>query len=95
MSHNLLTIHYLYFNEKVLQLINDVIEKYEYELEQSNKRPDEAFMVSALYYLQDDYENAHEAINRAMRDGDKSPSLGKLHRLVDDQFSNDYADEHK
>jgi hypothetical protein len=88
------SIHYIYFDEKVLLIIDDLIEKYEYELQHSNKHPDEAFMVSALHYLKYDYGNAHEAINRAITDGDKSLSLGKLHRLVDEQFSNEYVDEH-
>ena len=88
------SIHYFYFNEKVLLIIDDLIEKYEYEFRQSNKHPDEAFMVSALHYLKYDYGNAHEAINRAITAGDQSPSLGKLHRLVDEQFSNKYVDEH-
>lgn len=86
-------IHYIYFDEKVLLIIDDLIERYEYELQQNNKRPDEAYMVSALHYLKYDYGSAHEAINRAITDGDKSPSLGKLHELVDEQFSNEYADE--
>ena len=89
------SIHYIYFDEELLQIIDDLIEKYEYELQQSNKRPDKAFMVFALHYLKYNYGNAHEAINRAIADGDKSPSLGKLHRLVDEQFSNEYADEHR
>jgi len=87
------SIRYIYFDEKVLPIIDDLIEKYEYVLQQSNKRPDEAFMVSALHYLKYDYGNSHEAINRAITDGDKSLSLGKLHRLVDEQFSSEYADE--
>lgn len=88
------SIRYFYFDEKVLLIIDDLIEKYDYEFQQSNKRPDEAFMVSALHYLKYDYGNAHEAINSAIKHGDKSLSLGKLHRLVDEQFSNEYADEH-
>ena len=88
------SIHYFYFNEKVLLIIDDLIEKYEYEFRQSNKHPDEAFMVSALHYLKYDYGNAHEAINRAITAGDQSPSLGKLHRLVDEQLSNKYVDDH-
>jgi len=87
------SIHYLYFDEKVLAIINDLIEEYEYKLQQSNNRPDEAFMVSSLHYLKYDYGSAHEAINRAIMDGDKSPSMGELHRLVDEQFSNAYADK--
>jgi len=87
------SIHYIYFDEELLQIIDDLIEKYEHEFQQSNKRPDEAFMVSALHYLKYDYGSAHEAINRAIADGDKSPSLGKLHALVDEQFANEYADE--
>jgi tetratricopeptide (TPR) repeat protein len=89
------SIYYFYFDEKVLLIIDDLIEKYDYEFQQNNKRPDEAFMVSALHYLKYDYGNAHEAINRAIKHGDKSLSLGNLHRLVDEQFSNEYADEHK
>jgi hypothetical protein len=88
------SMHYIYFDENLLLIIDDLVEKYEYELHQSNKRPDEAFMVSALHYLRYDYGNAHEAINRAITDGDKSTSLGKLHRLVDEQFSNEYAEQH-
>jgi len=87
------SIHYLYFDEKLLAIINDLIEEYEYKLQQSNNRPDEAFMVSTLHYLKYDYGSAHEAINRAIMDGDKSPSMGELHRLVDEQFSNAYADK--
>ena len=87
------SIRYIYFDEKVLPIIDDLIEKYEYVLQQSNKRPDEAFMVSALHYLRYDYGSAHEAINRAITDGDKSLSLGKLHRLVDEQFPSEYADK--
>ncbi len=85
------SIHYLYFDERVLTIIDDLIEQYEYEFQQNNKSPDEAFMVSTLHYLKYDYGSAHEAINRAIIDGDKSPSMGQLHRLVDDQFSNEYA----
>jgi len=87
------SIHYLYFDEKLLAIINDLIEEYEYKLQQNNNRPDEAFMVSTLHYLKYDYGSAHEAINRAIMDGDKSPSMGELHRLVDEQFSNAYADK--
>jgi len=85
------SIHTLYFDEKLLTIIDDLIEQYEYELQQKNKSPDEAFMVSTLHYLKYNYGSAHEAINRAIMDGDKSLSMGELHRLVDEQFSNDYA----
>ena len=87
------SIHTLYFDEQLLAIINDLIEEYEYELQKNNKSPDEAFMVSALHYLKYNYGSAHEAINRAITDGDKSPSMGELHRLVDEQFSNAYAGE--
>ena len=80
-------ILYLHPDIKVLAIIDDLVDKYEQELQQDNKRPDEAFMVSALRFLKRDYGSAHQAINRAIRDGDKSSSLGNLHKLVDEQYS--------
>jgi len=87
------SIRNLYFDEQMLTIIDALIEEYEYELQQNNKSPDEAFMVSTLHYLKYDYGSAHEAINRAIVDGEKSLGMGNLHKLVDKQLANEYADK--
>ncbi|MBM2829680.1 MAG: hypothetical protein HW411_470 [Gammaproteobacteria bacterium] len=88
------SLHYLRFDDQVLAIINDLIEKYEDPLQENIKHPDEAFMVAALNYLKHNYGSAHEALERAIVDGDNSPSANNLHALIDNQLPNDYAGEY-
>ncbi len=88
------SIHYLQFDDKVLAIINDLIEIFEDSLHENAKQPDEAFMLSALNYLKHDYGSAHEAIGRAIMDGDNSPSVYNLHVLIDEELTDEYAGEY-
>lgn len=85
---------YLYYDSEIITIINELIEKYEYQFRSSNNI-DDIFMVSALHYLKFDYDNAHDALNNASLLGDKGPSIGNLHRLIDDQLAARYADTNK
>jgi len=88
------SIHYLQFDDKVLAIINDLIDIFEDSLQENAKQPDEAFMLSALNYLKHDYGSAHEAIGRAIMDGDNSPSVYNLHVLIDEELTDEYAGEY-
>lgn len=84
-------LQYLKLDEKLLSLVDVLIEKYEYLLQPGNRYPDEAFMVSALNYLKGDFIAAHHALGQALAYGDKSPELGNLHRLVYVRLQDNYA----
>lgn len=85
------SLQYIYLDEKLFNLVDELIDKYEYLLQFNNRRPDEAFMVSTLYYLERDYMSAHDAIGRAISDGDRSLSMNNLHRIINAKLQENYA----
>ena len=88
------SLQYIYLDEKLFDLVDDLIYKYEYYLQYNNRRPDEAFMVSVLYYLEQDYISAHDAIGRAISDGDRSLSVNNLHGIVNTKLQENYAGDY-
>ncbi len=48
------SLHYINLNSATLNIIDSLIEKYQYKLKHDNNEPDEAFMISALNYLRHD-----------------------------------------
>ena len=85
------SLQYIYLDEKLLDLVDGLIEKYEFPLQFDNRRPDEAFMVSALYYIEQDFISAHNAIGRAISDGDNSVSVNNLHGIINAKLQENYA----
>lgn len=79
------TLHYLQLDEKGHLLINNLIGQYSSQEHDANV--DQAFMVSALYFLQHDYAAAKKSIASAQQYGDKSSSFTNLQRLIDQQLS--------
>jgi hypothetical protein len=58
----------------------------QYSSQENNADVDQAFMVSALYYLKHDYTAAKKSIVNAQKNGDKSSSYTNLQRLIDQQL---------
>lgn len=75
------SLHYLQLDEKGHVLINNLIGQYSI-----NTNNDQAFMISALYYLKHDYIAAKKSIGSAQQYGDESSSFINLQRLVNQQL---------
>ncbi len=81
-------LRYYRIDQQLYSMTNDLIAKYQYKLNRRSQHRDEAFMVAALNYLNSDYSNAYEALERAKRDGDRSHSLRNLQDfLLETQYS--------
>lgn len=83
------SLHYLQLDEAGLDLINTIIEKYQYSLNQDDNFLNEAFMVSALNYLKHDYNASDTAVQHAIEKGDESTSVHNLKKLINQQLVND------
>ena len=94
LRHDPDSLQYIYLNEKLYGLVDNLIEQYEHLLLSLNRRPDEAFMVSVLYFLEMDYISAHNAIGRAISDGDRSLSTNNLHRIINAKLQENYAGDY-
>ena len=88
------SLQYIYLDDKLLDLVDGLIERYEYPLQFNDRRPDEAFMLSALYYLEQDYLSAYDMLGRAMADGDNSPGVNNLSRIINEQLQENYAGDY-
>ncbi|MFT7460533.1 MAG: hypothetical protein ACI909_003221 [Planctomycetota bacterium] len=78
------SLHYYQVDHRLLPLVDNLIGQYQYSLSQRGRRKDEAFMVAALSYLIHDYPTAHQAMERAKRDGDRSPGLRNLGNFLEE-----------
>lgn len=88
------SLQYIYLDERLFDLVDSLTEKYEYQLQFDYRRPDEAFMTAALYYLEQDYISAHNAVGRAISDGDKSVSINNLHGIINAKLQENYAGDY-
>jgi hypothetical protein len=77
-------LHYLQLDEKGHVVIDNLIGQY--SSQENNADVDQAFMVSALYYLKHDYIAAKKSIVNAQKNSDKSSSYTNLQRLIDQQL---------
>ncbi len=82
------SLHYLHLDKASLDVINNIIEQYQYSLKQEDKLSNEAFMVSALNYLKHDYIASNTAVEHAIENGDESTSVRNLQRLINQQLDN-------
>ena len=78
------SLHYLQLDEKGHVVIDNLIGQY--CSQENNADVDQAFMVSALYYLKHNYIAAKKSIVSAQKNGDKSSSYTNLQRLIDQQL---------
>ena len=78
------SLHYLQLDEKGHMVIDDLISQY--SSQENNTDVDQAFMVSALYYLKHNYIAAKKSIVSAQKNGDKSSSYTNLQKLIDQQL---------
>jgi hypothetical protein len=77
-------LHYLQLDEKGRQLINHLIGQY--STQQKGVNIDHDFMLSALYYLQHDYDAAKKVIDSVDQYRDKSSSFINLKKLINRQL---------
>jgi hypothetical protein len=88
------SLRYYQLDQRLHPMIHDLIGKYQYRLNHRGRRKDEAFMVAALNYLSGDYNAAHNALERAKRDGDRSHSFRYLREFLNEtQVSTTHSDK--
>ncbi|MCH8846886.1 MAG: hypothetical protein IIC11_09165, partial [Proteobacteria bacterium] len=83
------SLHYLQLDEANQGIIDTLIDKYHYSVNQEDEFSDEAFMVSALNYLKHDYIASRGAVGHAINNGDRSTSAHNLQKLINQQLGND------
>lgn len=83
------SLHYLQLDEANQGVIDTLIDKYHYSVNQEDEFSDEAFMVSALNYLKHDYIASRGAVDHAISNGDRSASALNLQKLVNQLLVND------
>ena len=69
-------------DERVVTTAERLLRQYAYALENAAENPDAAFMVAALLYLLNETDQAREAIEKAIAQGDRTPSTENLRLLV-------------
>ena len=79
------SLHYLQLDKNGHLLIDDLI--VQYSAQENTGNLDQAFMVSALHYLKQDYVAAKQAITSVEQYGDKSASFTNLQGLIDQYLS--------
>ncbi len=77
------SLRYIKITNGLQPAINELSHDYELLTLGKYTRPDEAFMLATLSYLQKDYETAHRVISASIVEGDYSDSSRNLKRLID------------
>lgn len=78
------SLHYLQFDEKGHAVIDNLIRQY--SSTGNGAEVDQAFMISALYYLKHDYITAKKSIASVQHYTGKRSSYANLQRLIDQQL---------
>lgn len=77
------SLRYVTINEQLRSKVEHLAHQYEQALDHATQDPDAAFMVASLHHLLRNTQNAHHAIERAIRDGDHSVSAKNLRQLIE------------
>jgi hypothetical protein len=79
-------LRYINITRGLQPAVDDLSREYELLALGDYHRPDEAFMLATLSYLQKDYETAHRVISDSIADGDYSQSTRNLKVLLDKEL---------
>lgn len=78
------SLRYYQLDPRLQTMLDELIARYQYSLNHRGRHKDEAFMVAALSYLNNDYTSAHHALQRAEHDGDRSRSWRNLSDFLEE-----------